>query len=86
MPSLRYSPYQTLSSSGPGLSSMQTLQSLQTLQGYQPLQYQTPACNTSAAAGATPPAVAGQYSHAPGLDLGGLTQLDWSQLGIISLQ
>ena len=83
--SLRYSPYQTLSSSGSGLGS---LQSLQALQGYpqplQPLQYQSPVCS-SAATPPGPPAHA-QYTAAPGLDLSTLTGLDWSQLGLISLQ
>ena len=83
--SLRYSPYQTLSSSGSGLGS---LQSLQALQGYpqplQSLQYQSPVCSSAA----TPPGPTAhaQYPAAPGLDLSTLTGLDWSQLGLISLQ
>ena len=81
--SLRYSPYQTLSSSSPGLGSLQQLQSLQPLQAYpQPLQLQSPVCSSAAPASNAH----AQYSAAPSLDLSALTGLDWSQFGLIPLQ
>merc|ERR1719232_2255610 len=66
MPSLRYSPYQTLSPSSS--SSMQQLQQLQY-------------CSTSPTSTQPQP-----YTPSPSLDLSHLSHLDWSQLGIISLQ
>jgi len=81
--SLRYSPYQTLSSSSPSLGSLQQLQSLQPLQAYsQPLQLQSPVCSSAAPASNAH----AQYSAAPSLDLSALTGLDWSQFGLIPLQ